>query len=366
MSVTSNHASSKGIDDEGSAVSGAPGRHLTPMRKIGVAGLLLAVFLAFIWISQLNKATKEAKQPDIGMSAGGAFLAPPPSPPLAVAPVPLPMPAAAPAAPFFAPAGHEATAAESPIFAFSGGAVPAAALTPPATLISGTPGNPAAGQSSALGNMLRPTVLTGSKARLLPHPDMMVTLGTMIPCTLQTAIDSQLAGFVKCVLPQDVRGTTGNVVLLDRGTTVVGEIGHGLVQGQDRVFVLWDRAETPDHAVIELSSPGTDELGRPGLPGRVNNHWWERFGSAILLSVIQGGLQAGTGLASSSGSGGGTVFNSFGANSSNVSDTALQATINIPPTLEKNQGDNVAIFVAKDLDFSDVYNLHVTGAAHGQ
>ena len=217
-----------------------------------------------------------------------------------------------------------------------------------------------------LRHLLKPTVLTGSKARLLPHPDMMVTMGTMIACTLQTAIDSQLAGYVKCVLPQDVRSTTGNVVLLDRGTTVVGEIGRGLVQGQDRVFVLWDRAETPDHAVIELSSPGTDELGRSGLPGRVNNHWWERFGSAILLSVIQGGLQAGTALAGSSGSSGGTFFNSFQSNGTNVSDTALQATVNIPPTLEKNQGDNVAIFVAKDLDFSDVYNLRVTGTAYGQ
>jgi type IV secretion system protein VirB10 len=150
-----------------------------------------------------------------------------------------------------------------------------------------------------------------------------------------------------------------------RGTTVVGEIGHGLVQGQDRVFVLWDRAETPDHAVIELASPGTDELGRSGLPGHVNNHWWERFGGAILLSVIQGGLQTGTALAANSGSGGGTFFNSFQSNGTNVSDTALQATINIPPTLEKNQGDNMAIFVAKDLDFSDVYN-HVTGTADGQ
>jgi type IV secretion system protein VirB10 len=138
------------------------------------------------------------------------------------------------------------------------------------------------------------------------------------------------------------------------------------VQGQDRVFVLWDRAETPDHAVIELSSPGTDELGRSGLPGQVNNHWWERFGGAIMLSVIQGGLQAGTALAGSSGSSGGTFFNSFQSNGTNVSDTALQATVNIPPTLEKNQGDNVAIFVARDMDFSDVYNLRVTAAAHGQ
>jgi type IV secretion system protein VirB10 len=262
------------------------------------------------------------------------------------------------------------TPAESPIFAFSGGGgvaeATAAALPAQAALANGTQASPPAGPPSALTTMLKPTVLSGSKARLLPHPDMMLTMGTMIPCALQTAIDSQLAGYVKCVLPQDVRSTTGDVVLLDRGTTVVGEIGRGLVQGQDRVFVLWDRAETPDHAVIELSSPGTDELGRTGLPGRVNNHWWERFGSAILLSVIQGGLQTGTALAANSGSSGGTFFNSFQSNGTNISDTALQATINIPPTLEKNQGDNVAIFVARDLDFSDVYNLRVTGAEHGQ
>jgi type IV secretion system protein VirB10 len=371
MNDGGNNASPRGIDAAGSVVAGSPRWQLTALQKVGVAGLVLVVFLAFIWIGHLNKATQEVRQPDAVQSTGGAFH-PAPAPPASAAATPasMPMPGTSPAPSIFPPARHESTAAESPIFAFTGGGgvveAAAAALPSPAALMNGAQANLSAGQQSALGNMLKPTVLTGSKARLLPHPDMMVTMGTMIPCTLQTAIDSQLAGFVKCVLPQDVRSTTGNVVLLDRGTIVVGEIGRGLVQGQDRVFVLWDRAETPDHAVIELSSPGTDELGRSGLPGRVNNHWWERFGSAILLSVIQGGLQTGSALAANSGSGGGTFFNSFQSNGTNVSDTALQATINIPPTLEKNQGDNVAIFVAKDLDFSDVYNLRVTGAAYGQ
>jgi type IV secretion system protein VirB10 len=369
MSDSRNNASPNGINDGGSIVSGSPRRQLTALQKIGVAGLVLVVFLAFIWIAQLNKVTQTVKQPDTVQSTGGAFHAPPPQPPPPVATsVSMPMPAASPACSLFA--GHESTAAESPIFAFSGGGGAAAATTATlpslATLTNGDQEGQPSRQPSALANMLRPTVLTGSKARPLPHPDMMLTMGTMIPCTLQTAIDSQLAGYVKCVLPQDVRGTTGNVVLLDRGTTVVGEIGRGLVQGQDRVFVLWDRAETPDHAVIELSSPGTDELGRSGLPGRVNDHWWARFGSAILLSVIQGSLQTGTALAGNAGSGAGTSFNSFQSNGTNISDTALQATVNIPPTLEKNQGDNVSIFVARDLDFSDVYNLRVTGATHGQ
>ncbi|NKF15269.1 TrbI/VirB10 family protein, partial [Rhizobium phaseoli] len=75
---------------------------------------------------------------------------------------------------------------------------------------------------------MKPTELQPSKATLLPHPDFMITQGTIIPCILQTAIDTNLAGYVKCVLPRDVRGTTNNVVLLDRGTTVVGEIQRGL------------------------------------------------------------------------------------------------------------------------------------------
>lgn len=189
----------------------------------------------------------------------------------------------------------------------------------------------------------------------------MVTEGTIIPCILQTAIDTSLAGYVKCVLPQDVRGTTNNVVLLDRGTTVVGEIQRGLQQGDARVFVLWDRAETPDHAMISLASPSADELGRSGLPGTVDNHFWQRFSGAMLLSVVQGAFRAASTYAGSSG--GGTSFNSVQNNGEQTADTALKATINIPPTLKKNQGDTVSIFVARDLDFSGIYQLRMAGRA---
>lgn len=364
-----------GVNDPRSVVSETPRRQLTAIQKIGIAGLILVVFLGYIWIQQLNKATREVKQPDVSLAGGGAFQ---PAPPPAPTPVNLPLPslptpsASVSAALLGAPQQHEMTPAESPIFAFIGGSSgqPGGSAAQPASASAPQQGPPSVADN-ALSARLKPTVLAGSKAVLLPHPDMLVTKGTIIPCVLQTAIDTQLAGYVKCILPKSVRSTTGNVVLMDRGTTVVGEIQSSLMRGQNRVFVLWDRAETPDHVAIDLSSPGTDELGRSGLPGTVNNHFWERFGGAILLSVVNGGLQAGTALAAGSGGnagggGGGTFFQSFQSNSSNVADTALQASINIPPTLEKNQGDTIAIFVAKDLDFSDVYNLRVTGTRYGQ
>jgi type IV secretion system protein VirB10 len=196
---------------------------------------------------------------------------------------------------------------------------------------------------------------------------MVVTEGTLIPCILQTAIDTQLAGFVTCVVPIDVRGTSGNVVLLDRGTKIVGQIQAGLVQGQERVFVLWTRAETPKHVVISLNAPGADELGRSGLPGAVDNHWWQRFGGALMLTLVQGSLNAGTALAANSGGGTGEATAGFvyGAQSSGqqVANTALENTINIPPTLRKNQGDTVSVFVAQDLDFGSVYDLRISNNA---
>ena len=53
-----------------------------------------------------------------------------------------------------------------------------------------------------------------------------------------------------------------------------------------------------------MSSPGTDELGRSGLAGEVNRHFWDRFGAAILLTVINGAVQ---GAVQSQNSGGSVI-----------------------------------------------------------
>jgi type IV secretion system protein VirB10 len=358
------------IDNHLSAVSGQRQQGLTTLQKVGVAGLLLLIFLSFIWLEQVGRGHS-------GKSQSQASALPTQGQPLEMAPdlpgtstAALPMPSTSPLPGSllgFRQPSQQETAANSPIMAFSGGLSAAAQASPvgqAAVRSTSSPADEYAARPTALTARLRPTIVEPTKATLLPHPDFLITEGTIIPCTLQTAINSELAGYVRCVIPQDIRGTTGNVVLLDKGTQITGEILSGLVQGQDRLFVLWDRAETPDHAVVTLDSPGSDALGRAGVPGAVNNHFWQRFGSAILLSVIQGGLQAGSALAANSGSGGSSnslFLNSFSNNGTALSNSALEASINIPPTLEKNQGDNVAIFVNRDLDFSDIYSLRVTG-----
>lgn len=370
--------SESGRPDPGvSEVSGRQRRVLSTKDKLIIAVVGTIVALGFIWFNAAIKqrAPLPAKTAAVAASGGEQYTPPPNVQPVKATDASLPMPAASNSSD--SALSQKQAPETAPILAFSGGTSPVgrALSAVPSLLpamsstdaVAAAPGPAPVADNRPLAQKLKPTVLSGATASVIKNPDMVVTEGTLIPCILQTAIDTQLASFVTCVIPIDVRGTSGNVVLMDRGTRIVGQIQAGLVQGQERVFVLWTRAETPKHVVISLDAPGADELGRAGLPGAVDNHWWQRFGGALMLTLVQGSLNAGTALAANSGGGSNEAALGFvyGAQSSGqqVANTALENTINIPPTLRKNQGDTVSVFVAQDLDFSSVYGLRISNNA---
>lgn len=207
--------------------------------------------------------------------------------------------------------------------------------------------------TSVLSGLLEPTSTLAVKANVLPTQRLLLPKGAFLDCTLETAIDSSLPGMTTCVTATDTFGADGSVVLLDRGTKLVGETRGDVRHGSSRVYVLWTEARTPDGVVVPLASPGTDELGRAGLPGEVNRHFWERFGAAILVSVIDGAVQA---AAQRSSNGDGAVIVNP-STSRDVMTEVLRSTINIPPTVTKPHGDRIAVLVARDLDFRTVYEL---------
>lgn len=204
--------------------------------------------------------------------------------------------------------------------------------------------------------MLTPTQLQGSRAGTLGNRDFIVAMGTSIPCVLETALSSDQPGFTSCVINRDVLSDNGRVVLMEKGTQVVGEYRGGLRRGQKRLFVLWNRAKTPKGVIITLASPATDALGRAGMDGYVDTHWWERFGSAILLSIV-GDV---TSYANSQLRDSDVDAQNTTSAGQQAAAIAVEQSINIPPTLMKHQGGLVSIFVARDLDFSSVYRLRVT------
>ena len=221
------------------------------------------------------------------------------------------------------------------------------------------PPGPAASGAGPIGGLLTPSDTPKVQAGLLGDRNLILPKGRTIDCALTVRVINEVAGMATCVLNSDVYSDNSRVVLLERGSEAVGEYAATMAQGQRRLFLLWTRVKTPMGVVINLNSPAADALGTSGLVGYVDNHWWDRLGAAFLLSLVQDGI----GLATATQAGGGGaqslgIYQHSATTGNRMAELILQSTINIKPTLYKNQGDRGTIFVARDLDFSTVYELH--------
>jgi type IV secretion system protein VirB10 len=115
--------------------------------------------------------------------------------------------------------------------------------------------------------------------------------------------------------------------------------------------VVWSRLITPTGVSVDIGSPATDQLGRGGLDGETDEHFFRRFGAAILLSVMSAGLDAA--VPAHNGSVNAVVIGSP-QQASRIADIALQKQIDIPTTIKVAQGTPLQVFVTRDLDFSGV------------
>ena len=195
--------------------------------------------------------------------------------------------------------------------------------------------------------------LGGSKAGLLGDLNLVIPKGRLIPCVLQTALQSDQAGFTTCEISRDVLSANGRVVLLEAGTQVVGQYRGGISLGQSRLHVLWTSARTPLGVEIDLGSPAADGLGRAGFDGDVDNHFFERFGAAFLLSVVGDATAYGA----KQLQGGDVQLNQTQKGGNSAASIAVEQAGAVKPTLAKNQGEIVSIFVARNLEFGTVYSL---------
>ncbi len=177
---------------------------------------------------------------------------------------------------------------------------------------------------------------------------MRVIEGAVIPAVLETALNSDLPGYARAVVTRDVRGFNGSHVLVPRGSRLIGQYKAGVALGQSRAFVIWTRLIRPDGATVELSSPATDALGRGGLDGDVDRHFFQRFGGAILLSLLNIG-----GAAISDSTDTTVVIAGARAGTDAIGQSFAQDS-QIGPTVKVPQGSPVRVFVSQDIDFSAV------------
>ena len=194
-----------------------------------------------------------------------------------------------------------------------------------------------------LGDTSKPT-----KASKLGDLSTTIIEGTVIAAVLETALNSDLPGYVRAVVTRDVRGFDGSQILVPRGARLIGQYKSGVALGQSRTFVIWTRMIRPDGATIELSAPATDGLGRGGLDGDVDTHFFERFGGAVLLSLLNLGVAAAVDAGDTN-----IVIASTRAGV-DAGASAATSGVNVAPTVTVPQGSPVRVFVSQDLDFSTV------------
>ena len=216
------------------------------------------------------------------------------------------------------------------------------------------------GGSEGLAARLQPTVLQARTAGKLPNLDYLLKRGTSIPCALKTGIDTTLPGFVICKVLNNVYSANGKVLLVERGADVFGEQQSQLKQGQERTFVVWTRIDNPNGVFANIDSPATDQMGYSGIPGYVDTHFWQRFGGAIMLSLIKDFSQAYSQRVANSSNTGATAAQPYSNTNQATQDMAAEAlrnSINIPPTLVVLPATVVNVMVARDVSFENVFNV---------
>ena len=338
---------------------------LTPKRKAIAIGIGTAVVVGFVfWKNPGQKKEEEpAAPPPQGMGQNVTY----------EPPKPLPMPAPVQATPPPLPAPARETPATLPE------PRPISSVVPPTTNAAAKPPKPprmisyatdegnagiSAGGRSGTNNgssgvqsdgthvTYKGSEIVGAKAGPALDRDLLLMPG-IIRCILDTAIDSTLPGPLMCHLPGPVI-SSGGVVLMEKDTQIIGEYKNEVAQGQGRLMAVTATAYTPNGIPVPLGGPFADGLGRTGLEGNVDNHLMARFGGAVLLSLSQSVLS----IAQAAVSKGGNSYVSFSSGGvGSLAQDVLNSTINIKPTITKNQGDEVSLWVMTPIDFSNAYHL---------
>ncbi|EHH3086466.1 TrbI/VirB10 family protein [Salmonella enterica] len=198
--------------------------------------------------------------------------------------------------------------------------------------------------------------------KVLPYdPNLFVPENTAIPCSLDRRFVSDLSGKLTCTINDDIYSANGNVKLIEKGTraSLVYKTGR-LKQGQGRAFLIVTKLRTRKQPFMDIplvDSEAAGALGEAGIDGWIDTHFWERFGGAMMLGMIPDAMQG----VSQAAKNNKDNQSDYTANSreafAEIAKEAFANSVNIPPTMYKNQGEIITLITGQDLDFSGVYRL---------
>lgn len=197
--------------------------------------------------------------------------------------------------------------------------------------------------------------------RIPYDPDLYVPENRAIPCALTRRFVSDVAGKLECVLTEDVYSASGNTRLIDKGTVAHLDYKTGtLMHGQGRAFLIVSKLRTRQPPYLDIPLGGESgvagELGEAGVAGWIDDHYFKRFSGALMVGMIPDVMAGISNNAVNKDRNTDYTQNSREAFAEMAKET-LKNSINIPPTLYKNQGEIITLITHQDIDFSSIYQL---------
>jgi type IV secretory pathway VirB10-like protein len=123
-----------------------------------------------------------------------------------------------------------------------------------------------------------------------------IQAGTIVPAVLSHGINSELEGPCSALVTQNVYDSaTGHYLLIPQGARLDGYYDTELEGNQARLNTLWKTLYFPNGWSLALSGmPSVDGGGMIGLTDQVNRHFFQRYGTALMLSAITAGVTLAT------------------------------------------------------------------------
>jgi type IV secretion system protein VirB10 len=188
-----------------------------------------------------------------------------------------------------------------------------------------------------------------------------VKAGWLIPAVLEQQLNSDLPGFIRALVRENVYDTvSGKYVLIPAGSTLVGIYNSHVGYGQKALQAVWRRVIFPDGSSLSLGGfEGDDGEGAAGFRDQVDSHWGRIFSGALLTSLFAAGIEISQGQNSSvltQPSYGQQIGQAVGQQVGQVGVEVTRRNLNIQPTIIVRPGYRFFVRVEKDLLFRAPYS----------
>jgi len=181
--------------------------------------------------------------------------------------------------------------------------------------------------------------------------------GTIIPIVLEGDINSDLPGNIRVRVVNDIYDSIyGTALLIPKGSAAIGTYRSNVSDGQDRLMIAFNRIILKDGRSVKIPAmDGADVMGRAGINGDVNNHFWRSFSPAFLIAGVAHFLKPQVAVTNNitpgTGAGSGQTFTD--ATGQILIDTTTKILnrygTNIRPTITIDRGTPMNIVVTSDI-----------------